>query len=120
MSLPKLKTSGAWQRHSNRFKRMRSLARDITLQGTPKAAPLRGLIAEWWKLARGMDFSRREKFTPPKSGETLFQRMAAHWRGDTSKGWPDPKTHSIWCVARNMPDTFRWAYRRLKKMAAPL
>lgn len=106
-----------YKAHSNRFKRMRALARDITFQGTSKAAPLRDLVAQWWKLARRMDFSMREKFAPPKTDQGVFARMRAHWNDDKSQGWPDPATHRVRHVAINRPDTFRWAYRRLKRMA---
>lgn len=113
-----------YRAHSNRFKRMRALARDITLQGTSKAAALRGLVAQWWKLARNangrgfLDFSMREKFKPPTQEQGVLARIKAHWASDHTQGWPDPSKYRIWVVARNAPDTFRWAYRRIKALGA--
>lgn len=123
MSLPKWNEAvdgPRYKAHSNKHKRLRALARLITKQGTSKAAPLRGMIAKWWKLVRGHDFSMRERFEPPKRDQGVLERMAAHFRGDYSEGWPDPAKFRIWVVVHNMPDTFRWAYRRLKGLGRRL
>jgi hypothetical protein len=109
-----------YKAHTNRFKRMRSLAKDITLQGTSRGAPLRGLIAQWWKLDRKLDYSMRERFTPPPpDGGTRWKDVFNSVLGrDKNGNWPDPGKFRMWVVARNQPDTFRWAYRKLKRMAA--
>lgn len=106
----------AVKRHSNRFKKMRAIAKRVTRQGRADGAPVRGLVGFWWKLKHGHDFSMRERFTPPTETQGIFARMAAYWRGDKSQGWPDPKEFRVWVIAKNTPDTFRWMYRRLKKL----
>ncbi len=98
-------------------KRLRKLAAKITKQGTPNAAPIRGLVGFWWKLKRGNDFSMRERFQPPAAKKpSIFSRIKDHWNNDKFEGWPNPKEFRVWVIAKNAPDTFRWAYRRLKKM----
>ena len=80
-----------------------------------KAAPKRLLIPRWFKLKRGLDFSMHERFIPPVGDQGLLARIRAHWQGDYSEGWPDPKEFRVWFTVVNAPDTMRWAYRRLKR-----
>lgn len=97
--------------HSNRFKRMRTMAASV-----PGRTP-RYLDALWFRRARGAALGADERFDPPAPRkQTIFRRMLDHWRGDFHEGWPDPEKYFVYMRAQEARGTVRWAYRNLKRV----